>query len=62
MYACKNLDQTYNKAKLNFKSIGLISFEAEIVDVRIEENTPRKIEIRDTKRYLRKITWIRTGK
>lgn len=62
MYACKHLDQTYNKAKLNFKSIGLISFEAEIVDVRIEENTSRKIEIRDTKRYLRKITWIRTGK
>lgn len=62
MYPCKHLDQTYNKAKLNFKSIGLISFEAEIVDVRIEENTSRKIEIRDTKRYLRKITWIRTGK
>ena len=56
MYACKHLDQTYNKAKLNFKSIGLISFEAEIIDVRIEENTSRKIEIRDTKRYLRKIT------
>ena len=56
MYPCKHLDQTYNKAKLNFKSIGLISFEAEIIDVRIEENTSRKIEIRDTKRYLRKIT------
>ncbi len=55
MYSCKHLDQTYNKAKLNFKSIGLISLETEIVDVRIEENTSRKIENYDPKRDRRKI-------